>query len=102
MKKYIKIILVIASILITIWFINSRIVSKRNFDIMVMMKHSEILEACMNKSKSEIDGNQYIIPEDVSLYFMKYGDNLCDDTSLKSKIENDTKESLREVWLFVL
>ena len=105
MKKNLKIIALVVLVIIIGLIIKSRMVSQENFDLLVLMETNEVLENCSQRIKTNQIGKLNNISYDHEMYnyyISKYGEDFCIDANkVKTTIEKDYRQSLKEQWKFV-
>lgn len=80
-------------------------ISRENFDLLVLMETNDVLENCNQRIKANQIGKLNNITYDNKMYnyyISKYGENICTDTNkIKMIIEKHYRESLKEQSKFV-
>ena len=105
-KGVVGLILCLTSVYFVIGLIiKSRMVSQENFDLLVLMETNEVLENCSQRIKTNQIGKLNNISYDHEMYnyyISKYGEDFCTDANkVKTTIEKDYRQSLKEQWKFV-
>lgn len=104
MKTNRKIVIIAILVIIGV-IIKSRIISQENFDFLVLVETKEVLENCNQRIKENNLGklnNISIDDEKYNYYISKYGEDFCYDVNnVKSVIEKDVRQSLKDQWKFV-
>lgn len=107
MKKY-KYASVIV-IFLTILIVNSRRVSKKDFDLLVLLEYADIVEVCNNRLKAK-QKNQNINFDNIKyndkLYYNynldKHGSYICSDVkSIERIAEEYWRDYFKKNWKFV-
>lgn len=110
MKKYKKPIIIVAVLIVICFVINSRRMSKADFDLLVLIEQTEIMEVCNNRLTA-LQKNPNISFENVDIddkdfynyHLSKYGNEICGDKKrIKEIAEENWKEYLKREWKFVL
>lgn len=105
MNTNLKFVIIAVLVIILGLIIKSRVISRENFDLLVLMETNDVLENCNQRIRANQISKLNNIAYDNKIYnnyISKYGENICTDTNkVKMIIEKYYKESLKERWKFV-
>ncbi len=109
MRQYKKPIIVSIILIVICFIINSRRMSKSDFDLLVLIEQTEIMEVCNNRltalQKNPNISFKNVDSDDKYLYnyhLSKYGNEVCADKQrIKEIAEENWKDYLKREWKFV-
>jgi hypothetical protein len=109
MEKYYKPIIIVIILISTFFLIRSRRVSKSDFELLVLLEQTDVMEVCHNRliaKQNNPNINFVKVNYDDKLYYNYtisiHGVELCNDKErLKKVIEDHYKEFLKNEWKFV-